>query len=132
RARTIDAASGFWLALRRRLLVSERPLTRRRNSPFRFRALSIRLSRRTRNVSDSGPTIHRARAHVRRATMGTRAAHHFAAGAAGNKRWRVACLARDAQRHRRERIPRRAHPDAVDLHHLAQPRDPRRRATDRL
>src|SRR5215472_11618637 len=34
---------------------------------------------------------------ARRATLGTRAAHHFAAGAAGNERWRVACLARDAQ-----------------------------------
>src|SRR5262249_8296111 len=85
RARTIGAASGFRLALRRRLLVSERPLTRRCNSPFRFRALSIRLSRRARDVSDSGPAIHRARAHARRATMGTRAAHHFAVGAARNK-----------------------------------------------
>ncbi len=30
--------------------------------------------------------------------------------------------ARNAQRHRRERISRRADADAVDLHHLAQPR----------
>src|SRR5258708_31146959 len=97
-------------------------IIRRRNSPFRFRPLSIRLSRRARDVSDSGPAIHRAGAHARRATMGTRAAHHFAAGAARNKRWRVACLARDTQRHRRERISRRAHPDAVHLHHLAQSR----------
>src|SRR5262249_21044156 len=93
----IGAASGFRLALRRRLLVSERPLTRRRNSPFRLRALSIRLSRRARDVSDSGSTIHRARTHARRATLGTRTAHHFAAGAAGNEHWRVAWLARDAQ-----------------------------------
>src|SRR5262249_18921403 len=97
RARAICAASDFRLALSRRLLVSERPLARRRDTPIRLRALSIRLSRRARDVSDAGPTIHRARAHARRATMGTRAALHCAAGAARNERWRVACLARDAQ-----------------------------------
>src|SRR5215471_12692277 len=38
------SAADYWF--------SERPLTRRRNSPFRLRALSIRLSRRARDVSD--------------------------------------------------------------------------------
>ncbi len=40
-------------------------------------------------------------------------------------------LARSPERHRRQRISRRAHADAVDLHHLAQPRQPAGRGADR-
>ncbi len=38
----------------------------------------------------------------------------------------------DAERHRRVGISRRAHADALDLHHMAQPFQPARRRADRL
>ena len=60
------------------------------------------------------------------------ARHHAAAGAAGDRGRPCARAARDAQRHRRQRISRRADADAVDLHHLAQPRQPAGRGADRL
>ena len=122
----------FGWQIRRRLLVPERALARRRDPADGPRALSLRLSRRARDVPDPGRAVRGSRARARRAAVPARAADFAAAGAAGDRGRRRARAARNAQRHRRQRISRRADADAVDLHHLAQPRQPRRRGADRL
>ncbi len=65
-------------------------------------------------------------------TMDGGAAHHAAVGAARHCRRGGTRAARDAQRHRRQRVSRRADLDAVDLHHLAQSRQPSGRRADGL
>ncbi len=83
RARTgaVGAARDVRLAVRRRLLVSECPLARRRGLRHRLRALPVRLSRRARDVPDPGGAARRGRADARRAAM--------AAGARASRcRWR--------------------------------------------
>ncbi len=132
RSRPVGATRAVRLALGGRILVPQCPLARRRDPAVRLRALSLRLSRRPRDAADAGYAARRAGPHAGRAPVGDRAAHQPAIGATGHRRGAVACLARDPQRHRRERISRRADADAVDLHHLAQPRKPRRRRADLL
>ena len=90
------------------------------------------ISPRARCFRPKAAPLQRSRAHARRAAMAACAAHHLAAGAARDRRRPRARAARDAQRHRRQRISRRADPDALDLHHLAQPRKPAGRGADRL
>ena len=132
RARAIGAARDLRLALRRRLLVPERSLARRRDLRHRLRALSLRLSRRARDVPDARLRCSRRPPACWARGRGARAPHHAAAGAARHRGRACARAARDAQRHRRQRISRRADADAVDLHHLAQPRQPRWRGADGL
>ena len=64
--------------------------------------------------------------------VAARPRHRAAAGAAGDRGGRRAGAARNAERHRRQRISRRPDADALDLHHLAQPVEPARRGADRL
>ena len=90
------------------------------------------LPRRARDVPDAERLAVRGRAHARRDALHAGAPRRAAARApcAGGRP-----LARpdgDAQRHRRVGISRRAHADAVDLHHLAQSLQPARRRADRL
>ena len=128
----IGAARAVRLAGRRRLLVPERALAARRDPADGLRALSLCLSRRARDVSDPGGAVCGGRARARRTAVPAGAADLAAAGAARDRGRRRARAARNAQRHRPERISRRADADAVDLHHLAQPRQPCRRGADRL
>ena len=120
------------LALGRRLLVSQSALAAGRDLRDRHRALSLRLSRRARDVPDPKRVDDRGRAHARRHALHAGAACRAAPRAARARGRALAGAARDAQRHRRVRISRRAHAHALDLHHLAQPRKPPRRGADRL
>ena len=61
------AARDLRLALRRRLLVPEHPLARRRDLRDRLRALPVRLSGRARDVPDARRAIRRGGARARRA-----------------------------------------------------------------
>ena len=85
----------------------------------------VYLAARAMFQTQAAPLAEAAR-DARRAAVAARAAHHAAAGAAGHRGRPRAGAARNAQRHRRERISRRADAHAVDLHHLAQPQQPAR------
>ena len=97
RTRAGGLARDLRLALRGRLLVSERPLAHRRHPSVRLRALPLRLSRHARDAADARLDVHRGSAHARRASMGPGAAHHLAAGAARARCRRLARPARDPQ-----------------------------------
>ena len=96
------------------------------------RALSVRVPGGTRDVPDAEREPVRGRAHARRDAFHAGAPCGAAARAARAGGRAVARAARNAERHRRLRISRRAHADALDLHHLAQPLEPARRRADRL
>ena len=80
----------------------------------------VYLAARAMFQTQSAALIETARG-ARREPLAARPRHRAAAGAARDRGGRRAGAARNAQRHRRQRISRRADADAVDLHHLAQP-----------
>ena len=116
----------------RDLLVSEHPLAARRDLRLLARALPLCVPRRARDVPDAERVPVRGRAHARRDALHAGAPRRAAAGAARARGRPVARPDGSAERHRRLRISRRAHADALDLHHLAQPLEPARRRADRL
>ena len=116
----------------RRRVVHQYPLARRRDLRDGDRALPLRLRRGARHVPDPERVPGRSRAHARRDAPHAGAPRRAAARAAGARGRPLARAARDAQRHRRERVSRRAHAHHRDLHHVAQPRQPSRRGADRV
>ena len=114
-----------------RLLVPRHTLDRRCGLRHGVGALSLRLSHHPHRLPDAGPQHRRRRTHARRLALEGVLARAAAGGAAGHRRRRRAGADGDDQRHRRERISRRAHAHRFHLLDLAQPRQPGRRRGNR-
>ena len=113
-------------AARRGDSASQSALDAGRDRHHRPRALSLCLSFGADHVPVPERRIRRGRQNPRRQTLDRVLARLAADGAAGAGGGRRAGVAGNAERHRRQRISRRPDPDGVDLHHLAQSRQPRR------
>ena len=125
-------AAGDGVALADRVLVSGDPLAPRLHPRDGGRALPLRLCGGADDVRDPERIDGRGRAHARRRALRDVSHRRPAAGAAGARDRARAGAAGGAERHRRERISRRQDAHRLGLHHLAQPRQPRRRGADRL
>ncbi len=127
------AARADRLAIAARLLVSRSAQPAGRDRDHGPGALPLRLSERPSPVRSAGRGHRGIGAYARRsaggpAVLARRTAMARPALAAGSP----AGAARDAQRHRGERVSRRSLADALDLHHLDQSQLAGRRGPDRL